>query len=109
MRELAEIRALCEKHRTKPKILLIPSRRMKTQIMKMLTDNGVNPLNLLIKTIKELAYEIAENSIVKTRLTLIEFRDTTDVISDLLKALQTRGSLCFFDKPYSVMMISNSV
>jgi hypothetical protein len=98
MRELAEIKALCEKHRTEPKILLIPSRRMKTQILKMLADNGVNPLNLSVMTVKELSYGIAENSIVKNRLTMIEFRDATDVITDLLKALQTRGSLCFFDK-----------
>ena len=98
MCELAAIKALCEKYLTEPKILLIPSRRMKTQILKMLADNGVNPLNLSVKTAKELAYGIAENSIVKSRLTFLEFRDTTDVITDLLKALQTRGSLCFFHK-----------
>ena len=46
MRELAEIKALCEKYRTQPKILLIPSRRMKTQILKLLADNGIGPLNL---------------------------------------------------------------
>jgi len=98
MRELATIKALCEKHRTEPKILLIPSRRMKTQILKMLADNGINPLNLTVKTVKELAYGIAENIIIKNRLTFIEFRDTADVITDILKDLQTRGSLRFFDK-----------
>ena len=98
MREITEIKALCEKHRTEPKILLIPSRRMKTQILKLLVDNGVNPLNLTVKTIKELAYSVAENSIAKSRLTFIEFRETTDIISDILKGLQARDSLCFFDK-----------
>ena len=98
MRELAAIKTLCETHRTEPKILLIPSRRMKTQILKMLADSGVNPLNLSVKTIKQLAYEISENSIAKNRLTFIEPRETTDVITDILKALQTQGSLCFFDK-----------
>jgi hypothetical protein len=82
---------------------------MKTQILKMLVDNEVNPLNLSVKTIKELAYSIAENSIIKNRLTLIEFRDITDVITDLLKALQSKGSLCFFDKIEITFGISTAI
>ena len=98
MHEITEIRTLCEEYRTKPKILLIPSRRMKTQVLKMLVDNGINPLNLSVMTVKELAYGVAINNIVKNRHTFIEFRETVEVITDLLKSLQANGSLCFFDQ-----------
>ena len=98
LHDIKQIKKLCGAYRTEPKILLIPGRSMKTQVLKTLADHGVCPLNLTVKTIKELSYDIAENSIINDRLTVIDFREITEVMTDLLKMLRTRGALCFFDR-----------
>ena len=96
--DIKRIRELCEKYRTEPKLLLIPSMNMKSQINKTLLDNGIQPLNLSLKTIRELAFNIAEHVIINNNLIKIDFRETADAITDILKTLQEQGSLCFFNK-----------
>lgn len=96
--DIENIKILCETYRTEPKVLIIPSRSMKAQILKTLTDYGIYPLNLAVKSIKELAFGIAENDIKKNKLKVIDSREITDYMTDLLKSLQTENSLRFFNK-----------
>lgn len=93
--DINQIKTLCEKHKTEPKILIIPSRRMKTQILKTLTDNGVFPLNLAVKTVKEFSYRLAEKDIEKSKLTFIDLQEITEEMLNILRNLQAKNALLF--------------
>jgi ATP-dependent helicase/nuclease subunit B len=107
--DIEQIRKLCDTYRTAPKILLIPSRRMKTQIRKTLADHDIFPLNLSMMSVKELAYNIAEIEIYKKRLIYIDLREAADAMFDLLKNLKKRDALSFFDKMEMTYGIAKSV
>lgn len=95
--DIEQIKRLCYDYRVKPKLLLIPSASIRMQLLKALGDHGVFPLNLSVRTIKELAYEIAENSIRAAGLTVLDSRGVTDAMTDILGSLRERGELQFFD------------
>ena len=107
--DINKIRELCETYRTEPKLLLIPSRSMKTQILKTLADYDINPLNLSVINIKDLAYSIAANHILKENLTPIDFKETAEIITDLLKGLQIKKELLFLDKIEVTFGISKAI
>jgi len=61
--DIDKIQELCETHRTGPKLLIIPSAAIRTQMLKTLGDYGVYPLNMSVKTVRELSYDLAEHYI----------------------------------------------
>ena len=97
-RDIERIRALCDAYRTEAKFLIIPSASMRTQILKTLGDHGVYPLNLTVKTLRELSYDLAEPKIKKEKFTPLDARGIADAMIDVLKSMQTKGGLRFFDK-----------
>ena len=96
-RDIAEIRKLCDTFRTEPKLLVIPSSGIRTQMLKTLGDHGVFPLNMSIKTVRELSYDLAEDSIHAARLTILDSKGVTDAMTDVLNALRDNGELRFFN------------
>ena len=95
--DIEQIRALCDTFRTEKKLLIIPGASIRAQLLKTLGDYGVHPLNLCVRTVRELAYEIAEFDILAAGLVVLDGNDVADVMSDILRSLRDNGALGFFN------------
>jgi len=93
--DIEQIRRLCGEFKTEAKVLVIPSARIRVQLLKTLGDHEVFPLNLHVLTVRELAYRISEHRVRTSGLTPLDAKGVTDVMTDVLKALRERDVLCF--------------
>ena len=88
--DIEQIRELCGTFCKEPKLLLIPGRGMKRQVLKALTDHGIDPLNLDVKTIKELSLSIARDSIRHKFNETNKYLQFLQVFNKMNKKLQRR-------------------
>ena len=93
--DINQIKKLNDTHRTAPKLLIIPSAAIRTQMLKTLGDYGVYPLNMSVKTVRELSYDLAEHYIRTSDLTVLDGKGVTDAMTDVLKSLRDKGALTF--------------
>ena len=96
--ELEKIRELCKKHLTESKLLIIPGSGVREQLRKTLCDNGISLLNVQIKTVSELVYDIASQSIIDNGEMILDSKDITDATTEVLKRLRAEKTLVFLNE-----------
>jgi|GEM_PF-2678730 len=93
---LKNIKDMCLRYPTQEKILIIPSFRMKGQIINYLNDSGINAVNLHVMSPGSIALEWAEPEVISKGKQILTQNDMTDIIGEITTKLQQKNALAFF-------------
>lgn len=93
---IEKVRQLCAEHPFSKKLGIIPYGTLKTQIFKVLADRGISTFNLELITLNELGAYIAAARLQRECFILIDDRNETDVIRELLIKMKQDNSLKYF-------------
>ena len=95
--DIAIIRKMCQNFTINPKLIIIPSMSMKTQILKSLNDEGIYPMNLEITTVSEIALRAIGPMIIRKNLILLNDNDIVEMVRLAFEKQHKAGKLGYFD------------
>lgn len=93
---IEKVRLLCADHPFSKKLGIIPYGTLKTQIFKVLADRGISTFNLELITVNELAAYITSARLRKEGFILIDDRNETDVVREILIKMRQNNDLKYF-------------
>ena len=88
---------ICNTHRLREKILIVPSFSQGHQITESLVKNGHSYINLRIKTLSSLAHEIIALDLVKESITILPETSVLIIIEDLFNQIRQKKASYFYN------------
>lgn len=96
-RDIDTIRVMCQELPTNPKLIIIPSRSLQTQVFKSLNDAGISPMNLEVTTLADIAISSVAFLMARDNLILLNDNDITELVRTVFGKLNEASRLKYFD------------
>jgi len=94
--DFENIRNMCNKYVTEPKLLIVPAASLKGQVKKALLDENIFFANLFIETVEELAVSIAKPDVYNSNYTVIDINGMEEIVNDVMNELKLNSELEYF-------------